>query len=281
MSQSPKQFGWTGLVLAGLVSLWPAPGGASQASLGVYEDWRESSTLRSDRWLVREDGLNQEVALGLQGHRLIMRHRRQGQTASDTGATSGIQALLLTRTRANIDQIEVDLRVSNIEVTGCPDNPGSTVVLPARVAVGTFNDGTPGANQTGDHFIRVLASAPADGIDASSLLTVQGALVRCISPDCTVSGPVSSVELARLPLARQFTLRAAWDRPNHRVLVGVNDDPDVELAYDPALDVADARVPFAAVRSEVVTANCTAGPTVADVQLEVSEVRTNTSAIVP
>ena len=137
MSQSPKQFGWTGLVLAGLVSLWPAPGGASQASLGVYEDWRESSTLRSDRWLVREDGLNQEVALGLQGRRLIMRHRRQGQTASDTGATSGIQALLLTRTRANIDQIEVDLRVSNIEVTGCPDNPGSTVVLPARVAVGT------------------------------------------------------------------------------------------------------------------------------------------------
>src|SRR2546423_15528793 len=86
MNPSGKRLGWTGLVVAGFVGLWPSPAPAGHEAVGVYEDWRGSSTLRSDRWLVREDGQNEEIALGIQGHRLTMRHRPEGATASGAGS---------------------------------------------------------------------------------------------------------------------------------------------------------------------------------------------------
>ena len=281
MNPSAKRLAWTGLVVAGFVSLWPSPAPAGHEAVGVYEDWGGSSTLRSDRWLVREDGQNEEIALGIQGHRLTMRNRREGATASDAGSVGGVQALL-ARNLSNIDRMEADLRVRNLEVSGCAANPGQTLVRPALLAVSAFNDGTSDAGQTGDHAIQVQVNGPIDTVDAASVLTVQANVVRCLNAACTIgSSPVFALGIATLPISTPFTLRAAWDRPNHRFLVGVNADPDVELAYDAALDTANARVPFASVRTAVVTANCTAGHTTADVEVEVGEVRTNVSAIVP
>jgi len=281
MKRSAKFGAWAWLVAAGVVGAWPAWTAASHEALGVYEDWRDSKTLRSDRWFVREDSPNEEIALGIQGHRLLMRHRREGGTASDTGSFGGVQALL-ARNRSNLDRMEVDLRVRRLEVSGCAANPGQTFVRPALLAVSAFNDGTPAAGQTGDHFIQVQVNGPIDVRDDSSVLNVQANVVRCLNATCSVgSSPVFRLGIATVPIDQPFTLRAAWDRANHRFLVGVGNDPDVELAYDASLDVAAARVPFASLRTAVVTANCTAAPAVADVQLEVGEVRTNVSAIVP
>jgi hypothetical protein len=166
-------------------------------------------------------------------------------------------------------------------VNGCAANPGLTVVRPAILAVSAFNDGTPGG-QTGDHYIQVQVNSPADSLDPASFLTVQANIVRCLNPTCSIgSSPVFNLGVATVPVAERFTLRAIWDRPNNRFLVGVNDNPDVILAYDPALDTANARVPFASVRAAMLTANCTAGPAVADAEIAIQEVRTNLSAIIP
>lgn len=279
MTQCKKRAVWTGLLVAGLFALWPTSDAASEP-LGVFEDWRGSPTMRSDRWFVREDGQNQELAVGIQGHRLIMRHRREGATGSNVGAVNSVQALL-AQNPANTNRMEVEVQVRKLEVRGCADNPGLTVVRPARLAVAAFNDGTPGPGVVGDYFIQLLVSAPVDSADRTSLLIAQADIMRCITADCGGTTSISSVGLATFPVSKSFTLRAAWDRPNNRFLVGVNNDPDVELTYDPALDTQTARVPFTAVRTAMVTANCAADPTVADVEIAVGEVRTNLSAVIP
>ncbi|HKQ58813.1 MAG TPA: hypothetical protein VJY35_13175 [Candidatus Eisenbacteria bacterium] len=280
MKRPFAQAGWISLLAAGLAGLVPAPAAVALEPVAVYESWRGSSTLNSHRWLVREDGQNQEIALGIQGHRLHMRHRREGGGASNAGATTGVQALL-AQNPLSIERIEVDLQVHNLEVSGCAANPGTTVVRPARLALATFNDGGVGVGQIGDHVILILVSAPADALEAGSVLTVEGDLARCVTADCGATVSIASAGTVTVPVSKPFTLRAAWDRANHQVFIGVSDHPDVALRYDAALDAARARVPFAALRTAVTTANCTAAPTVADVELAVREVRTNVSAIIP
>ena len=272
--------GWIVLLAVVLAGLGPVPAAVALEPVAVYENWQGSSTLGSHRWLVREDGQNQEIALGIQGHRLRMRHRSEGRGASNAGAATGVQALL-AQNPLSIERIEVDLQVHNLEVSGCAANPGATVVRPARLALATFNDGGVGVGQIGDHVILLLVSAPADALDAGSVLTVEGDLVRCVSADCGATVSIASAGAVTVPVSKPFTLRAAWDRPNRQVLIGVSDHPDIALHYDAALDAARARVPFAALRTAVTAANCTAAPTVADVEVAVREVRTNVSAIIP
>ena len=280
MKRSFAQVGRIALLAAGLTGLGPAPAALALEPVAVYESWRGSSTLNSHRWLVREDGQNQEIALGIQGHRLHMRHRREGGGASNAGATTGVQALL-AQNPLSIERIEVDLQLLKLEVSGCAANPGTTVVRPARLALATFNDGGIGFGQIGDHFIQILVSAPADGLDGGGVLTVERDLVRCVSADCASTISIASAGAVTIRVSKPFTLRAAWDRANHQVFIGVSDYPDVALHYDAALDAARARVPFVALRTAVTTANCTDAPTVADVELAVREVRTNVSAIIP
>lgn len=280
MKDTMRWVPFAGLCVVGILGLWVVPARASHEAFGVFEDWRSSRTIRSDRWTAREDGQAQEVALGIKGHRLVMRQRREGATTSDTGFFSGIQTLF-ARNPSAIDQMEVDFRVRKMAVSGCAANPGQTLVRPALLALSAFNDGTPDG-QTGDHYIQVQVNGPADSLDPAGVLTVQANIVRCLDPTCSIgSSTVFNLGVATVPVAERFTLRAIWDRPNNRFLVGVNDNADVELAYKLALDTANARVPFASVRAAMLTANCTAGPAVADAEIAIKEVRTNFSAIIP
>jgi len=77
-----------------------------------------------------------------------------------------------------------------------------------------------------------------------------------------------------------FTLRAIWDEPNNRFLVGVNDGPDVILAYDPELNQKSGQG-IAQFGIQLVASNCPDSRTVTDAETWVREVRTNPSAIIP
>src|SRR5438128_8391578 len=111
MSRSSKHVGWAGLVVAGLVSLWPVPDAAGE-SFGVYEDWKSARTIRSDRWISREEGAPaQDVALGIERHHLVMRQRRHGAVTSNSGVTAAIQTLYSRNPSAITQmQVEVDVR---------------------------------------------------------------------------------------------------------------------------------------------------------------------------
>jgi hypothetical protein len=65
-----------------------------------------------------------------------------------------------------------------------------------------------------------------------------------------------------------------------RFLVGVGTDPDVPLNYAVS-DTDPAVLPFADVQIAHTAANCKAGPTAVDAEIEVGVVQTNVSAIIP
>jgi hypothetical protein len=67
------------------------------------------------------------------------------------------------------------------------------------------------------------------------VLTVQAFLFRCIDGGCSNAiSNIFNLNVAKVRIGELFTLRAIWDEPNHCFLVGVDDEPDVILPYDPS-----------------------------------------------
>ena len=281
MNRRLKQLGGTGLLLASLLLVGPAPGEGSHESFAVYEDWTTSRTIRSDRWTARDDGPVQEIGLGIRGHKLVMRQRREGATISNVGLL-GRSQFIFAKNASAIDQLEAAFKVRRLVASSCALNPGNTRVRAAALALSAFNDGTSIVGQIGDHFVAVVANREADSSEPEGVLTVQAFLFRCQDSACF--NPLSNIfnlAVGTVLVGEPFTLRAVWDGANARFLIGVNDQPDVVLAYNPTLDHGPAHGPFAEVHQQGVTGNCAAGPTITDVETEVREVRTNASAIVP
>jgi hypothetical protein len=89
------------------------------------------------------------------------------------------------------------------------------------------------------------------------------------------------VELADLVyVGDPFTLRLAWDPANHRFLAGLNAGPDVALPY-PATLTPNPGGPFSSISMIAAAANCEAAAGISDAEIEVREVRTNASAVIP
>src|SRR4030095_678724 len=94
MNETLKELGRRGLLVAVLLLGAGARGEASDESLGLYEDWTPSRTIRSDRW-VAVDTTTLEVEREVKGHHFLMRTRREGGAASDVGFTGARQRLRL------------------------------------------------------------------------------------------------------------------------------------------------------------------------------------------
>jgi len=264
----------------------PALGTPAQAThepFGIYEDWRSAKTIRSDRWAGRDDPA-QEVERDIRGHKLLMRHRRQGVTAMGDAGFVGASNVMSLNNPTAIDQLEVEFNIRQAAVVGCAANPTFTRLRPAGISLNKFNDGTsPGpGNMTGDHFVRVLVNREAFTADPEGVLTVQAFVFRCINAVCSNAiSNVFNLAVATVTVGENFALRAVWDAPNNQFLVGVGDQADVALAYTPALNQGLARVPFADVRMQSVVANCSAAPALNDAEITVGEVRTNLGAVIP
>ncbi|MEK7216512.1 MAG: hypothetical protein AAB289_13040, partial [Chloroflexota bacterium] len=247
------------------------PAQAAHEPLAIYEDWRSAKTIRSDRWAGRDDPA-QEVERDVRGHKLLMRHRRQGVTTAGNAGFVGAFNVMSLSNPAAIDQMEVEFKIRQAVVVGCAAN-AFTRLRPAAISLNTFNDGSsPGL--TGDHFIRVLVNREAVTGDPEGVLTVQAAVFRCIDAVCSNAiSNVFNMAVGTVMVGENFTLRAVWDEPNNRFLVGIDDQPDVVLAYNPLLNQRPARVPFADVRMQSVVANCSAAPALNDAEITVGEVR--------
>jgi hypothetical protein len=268
-------------VLLGTLLLTPTPGQASHEAFGIYEDWSQP-TIRSDRWRGVEDFGGQEVKREVQGDTLQMRFRLEGGTFSDTGAFFADNFLLVTNP-LSVDQLEAEFQVKALTVTGCSANPTASRARAARLLITRFNDGTstgPG-DRTGDHFGLIVARRDSNATEDPGILQVAGAVVRCINPGCTATTDVASIVLPEtVQVGEPFTLRLIWDQPMRRFLLGVGTDPGVPLNYASS-DTDPAVLPFAGVQIAHTAANCRAGPTVVDAEIEVGVVQTNMSAIIP
>jgi len=282
MNGTLNELGRRGLLVAVLLLGAGARGEASDESLGLYEDWTTSRTIRSDRW-VAVDTTTLEVEREVKGHHFLMRTRREGGAASDVGFAGARQRLVFTNP-VTIDRIEADIKVRDLAMTGCLTN----AVQPSRVInavfLNKFNDGSGGpGNMTGDHLISVGASRASDSHDPDGVLRVVGTLGRCIDAACSnaFSIPGGIVDLGTALVDEHFTVRVTWDSPNNRFLVGAGDSPDVPIVYPAAINQKPASGPFADIRTQLVAANCTSGVTATDSTIVVRQVRTNATAVIP
>jgi len=213
---------------------------------------------------------------------LRMRYRREGGTASNVGGAFNTNFLDLTHPLL-VDQLEATFTVDDpVTVTACPENDTSRA-RSARLLLGRRNNGqgTDIVDRTGDLFAGINAQRDSSSMDPPGVLQVFGFLARCDNASCGATTTLSFVQLPSVAVATPFRLRVIWDAPNQRFLFGLDDNPDVQLTYDPGVFLREARLPFADTDIGQTTANCVAGPAIVDSAVRVGEFHTNTSAIIP
>jgi hypothetical protein len=277
-----KTFARSATLVAVSVILWPLSVAALEP-LAVYEDWTQP-LIRSDRWQGGQDFGGQEVRrLIVPGQKLLLRYRRQGSTASNTGSTRAAQ-YLSTINPTQINEIEAAFTVTNLAMTVCAANNSgaATRARPARLLMGKFNDGTqavPG-NRIGDYLAGVQARRDGSSANPAGVLNVEGFVNRCTNASCSTSTGISTVLATTVSVGQSFTLRLKWDQPNHQFLFGLDSEADVALPYA-ASDTAPANSPFVNIDIGHTTANCTAGAVVIDSTTLVGTVKTNISGVLP
>lgn len=259
---------------------WPLPAEASHEAFELYDDF-SSPTILSRRWSGGETPGGLEVARIVRMGQLMMRLRREGDTASDSG-TPGITANRLSHPNPSaVDQIQADFTVQSVTLTTCEANVSLGRSRPAGLALARFNDGTstgPG-DRTGDHVASVAAQRSSNA-GASRALSVVASWSRCADPECSTNDFITATTLGTVQIGQTFTIRVIWDEPNNQFLYGLNDGENASLTYDVS-DTAPAAAPIASVVVAQEPQNCTTGPTAADSISAVDNVMVNTSAIIP
>lgn len=270
------------LTFCGLALVGP---GRAQAlePFALYEDWRGADHMRGDRWNGFMDSMP-EFRRAVQGHQLSMRLRSEGRTDADAGTQLQHNRAFLT-TPTLVDQLQVEAKVQQVEVTGCVANPAPSVIRAVALTLNRFGDGpvppVPGS-LVGDYLARLQIVRASNSPDAAGVLRVQGRLFHCLDAGCLATTTVAAVDFPdAIGLGQKVRLQLIWDAPNNQFLVGVDHGVLQPLPYPAAANTRATVVPLADVRQSGVTASCTAGATVADGLAEIGRVFTNAAAIVP
>jgi hypothetical protein len=263
-----------------MAALQPAIVWAGPEPFVIYEDWRSAPTIRSDRWGGLIDSA-QEVERRIESDHLVMRFRRAGLTVSDVGSINAFHRLSAVNPLA-ITQMEADVRVGRIAVSGCDANPTPSAVGPVALTLTKFNDGTAGGpgNQTGDHLARIRVRREATSVDPEGVLSVEGFLFRCGDPQCAGGVFLFLMPLGTVTVDERFTLRLIWNADQNEFIYGLR-TVDIPVPYVPTLNARPAFVPLADLRMQGTAANCTSGPTETDARIRVRMIRTNGSAVIP
>ncbi|HUM15641.1 MAG TPA: hypothetical protein VL086_08130 [Candidatus Nitrosotalea sp.] len=270
------------LTFCGLALVGPGPVQALE-SFALYEDWRGADHMRGDRWNGFMDSMP-EFRRAVQGHKLSMHLRSEGRTDSDAGTQlQHNRAFLATPTL--VDQLQAEVKVQHVEVTGCAANPAPSVIRAVALTLNRFSDGpvppVPGS-LVGDYLARLQIIRASNSPDAAGVLRVQGRLFHCLDAGCVATTTVAAVDFPdAVALGQRVQLQLIWDAPNNQFLVGVDQGALQPLPYPAAANARTSVVPLADVRQSGVTASCTAGATVADGLAEIGRVFTNAAAVVP
>ncbi|HUM17702.1 MAG TPA: hypothetical protein VL086_18565 [Candidatus Nitrosotalea sp.] len=250
----------------------------------IYEDWTTTDQIRGDRWRGLANPA-QDTQKEQQGHRAHLRLRREASNASNAGG-AGAELILAAARPLDVTRFDVETRVKNLELVGCPANPVASSVMPVQVTLNKFNDGTPGlpGDATGDHFGRIRLFRSSGLNDPPGALQVHLAIFRCDNPACSAAHSLPDAFVA-LPtfvyVGDKVRVRLIWDEANNRFVGGVNNGPDMSLAYPAGLNQAPARSPFANISVFSSAVSCLGQAGVVDADVEIGVVRTNPSAVIP
>jgi hypothetical protein len=257
----------------------PRPG----VALVVYEDW-SGGLIRADRWRGAQNFGGQEVKRVVTSEgELLLRYRRQGARASNTGSASSGLSLQFARS-ADVHEVEATFTVDSVEITACAaNNAGSaTRARPARLVMQKFNDGSssgPG-DQTGDHQALAQAFRNGSSTDPAGVLTVEAGIIRCTSASCGTFTSVVNQPLGTVAVGQTFSLRLRWDEAGDQFLASLDGAAEVTLPYG-VPDSAPAANLFVLTNAFHTTANCTAGAIEVDSTTRIGPVSTNDTAVIP
>jgi hypothetical protein len=249
----------------------------------VYEDWSTADDIRGDRWRGAATSA-QDARKEQKGRHAHLRLRREGSNASSAGAAIA-ELVLGAANPLEITRLEIETVVKSLELVACPGNPIASAGLPVQISLNKFNDGTPrpAGDSTGDHFGLLRLFRASASTDPPGTLQVHLAIFRCDNPNCSATHPIPDGFVA-LPtlvyVGDKVRLRLIWDDVNGRFVGGVNNGPDVPLAYPAGLNQGPSRLPFANISMISSAVSCLGQAGVVDADVEVGVVRTNPSAVI-
>jgi hypothetical protein len=276
------------LLAGSMLLLGPAHFAAGGEPLALYEDWKGAPTIRSDRWNGGGD-FGHEIERFVKDERLVMRFRREGGTSSDSGSTGFFSNRLMFANPGAVDSVEAELKVRDLVVTGCPANPTSSTARAVRLDQLKFSDLDPAVirapgDRTGDYIARVRASRTSNSTAPDGIMDVTAQLFRCNDAPCAATTTIAAAPLGQVAVGEKFRMSLAWDALENQFRAAFNNGPEVSLPYNPAVNRRSGNGPFVILGIQQLPANCTVtsgGPTVGDAEIEMREVRTNASAVIP
>ncbi len=201
-----------------------------------------------------------EMFRGILFGRLVMYQRLNGNPAAES---ENFQATILRfRNPDPIKAIQVQLKVTDVEMRACASNPFEAGVRAALVGV-WFNAGTPvPGNSIDDVIARIVVQAFTTGTGLpDNVLYIRGQVRRCTNANCLTSEALPNVDLGTVTVGRMTTLSIRWDEANGRFLFKRDAYPAMQVIYPWADDATPAN-PRKELRVQGDAPNCPVGRTV-------------------
>jgi len=141
-----------------------------------------------------------------------MRLRTEGATDTDAGTQLRHSRASLARP-TSIDQIEVEVKVEHVEVTGCASNPAPSVIRAVALTLNRFSDGPtppPPGSLVGDYLARIQLVRASDSRDTTGVRRVEARLFHCLDAGCVAVTTVAAVDFPdAIALGRKVRLQCS------------------------------------------------------------------------
>jgi hypothetical protein len=227
-------------------------------SFVLYDDFN-AKFIDGQKWAGTEGRTGDVILLEnvrmAHGGRLRLLNRALGSSIlSNTGVSNADNNLRFPDPGAII-AMAASIKVNDVEVTGCTDNPTPTRAR-ARVIGSFFNTGTDLPNgSVNDVLAYTFIHRRSDSTDKPGILEVFGEVVRCADPSCFGVDYINSEKLGDLRLGQWADIVIQWDQANHQFVFQFNKKSPVYMPY-PFLDTLPPVIPFKYLGMSQRIANC-------------------------
>lgn len=198
-----------------------------------YDNFR-TSFLDPDKWIGSESNsgvlILENSRENVLGH-LHFRSRAYSGTASDSGYAAGGTRLVFAKAD-KVTAIKAKIQVFHVEAKGCATNP-QYARAGVRLGGYFFNTGTPTpGNGVNDVLAMVSVQRRSDSTDKPHALKVVASIVICGNANCSVTTPISSVDLGTTSLWSTVPVSIQWDKDNHRFIFTLDGHPKTYIPYN-------------------------------------------------
>lgn len=206
-----------------------------QSDLVLYDDFN-GKFIDPDKW-VGQDFVVGQLALReqireIKGNALRLASRLYSE---DFRRSAGSRVRFTNP--AVVNTIEAELRVTEVEVAGCPA-PDAPSTVRATVQGFFFNDGSGSPatrfqpeNRTGEFSAAIRLFRSSDSVDPPGVFQVIASAFRCDNAECSAQTSLGNESLGTIASHRKTTVRVEWNAANSWFLFQRDADAPVPIGY--------------------------------------------------